>query len=362
MLLEARIAQLEKERAPTHVADNTQTPKNQASVVDYFQKNSPAKRRRKNEMKSTTINQMIKEEDKENWCLDPDSETKKVFHKDKQEDWPKIKEETKEWPKITSSQLDPTQYSSPQCSSPQCSSPLVVELKNNYFPSINMDNDRLIRDLEVDDSEDELSRIELPTPVTNSKQKDVSDELLLLNSQTPSAKKVDLTRNPIADREWILEDFQPNPRLNNNMDFAYQGTVRGANQQKKLFASHHAKLCRECEKIKAKTGPTANFNSGLLWGESKQRCNHQIVNIWQRPPSPPGFSRSEFPTTQEQRDDREKAKTLTRKKTISRLAEAIDVVCVDGKWEQCGTYIFRNKELNKSVISGKFDVNMSVFQ
>lgn len=63
-------------------------------------------------------------------------------------------------------------------------------------------------------------------------------------------------------------------------------------------------------------------------------------NRWQRPPSPPGFWRSEFPNTQEQEADKRIAEEQQAELAKIRLAEAL---------KPDGAYMFRKEEYREAV-------------
>jgi hypothetical protein len=63
----------------------------------------------------------------------------------------------------------------------------------------------------------------------------------------------------------------------------------------------------------------------LLQAKTRDYSNHfgKHRHAYERQPSPPGFWRMDFPTTQESREDREKAKTFERELVQQRYMEAM---------------------------------------
>lgn len=70
-----------------------------------------------------------------------------------------------------------------------------------------------------------------------------------------------------------------------------------------------------------------------------------------RSPSPPGYGRLDFPSTQERADDKSKAQSIIRDKTLYRFLEATNNRVPPMKRE----FLFKKRELNDVVDDGNFD-------
>ncbi|KAK9458572.1 uncharacterized protein V1516DRAFT_693737 [Lipomyces oligophaga] len=135
----------------------------------------------------------------------------------------------------------------------------------------------------------------------------------------------------LASHSWTIEDFIINPKFNQNQDHAFHETVRG-NARSCL----HGRECVSCQQFYSLANPTADERAGhsnstdagnnIIQAASKHKSQ------WQRPKSPIGFWRSDFPSTQEIYSEKEQTKLRNRERIDERLREAL----VNGRW------LFRN--------------------
>ncbi|CDK24891.1 unnamed protein product [Kuraishia capsulata CBS 1993] len=206
----------------------------------------------------------------------------------------------------------------------------------------------------------EASQGQLWTPKTATKPKVEHDE-----------NTIDLSINPAANRFWVLEDFKPNPKTNYNLPYAFKASRMGKDIQAPKCR------CSKCLAIAEIVGKTETHHrikavwksndTNVLAPQIQDQFDNVIhrdnTEIWGRPDSPPGFSRSDFPTTQERLQDREKSEVLNRAKTLERLLQAVQV---DGQFKgpmppQVGKYIFRSDTFNGAVRSGNYVMDHSLF-
>ncbi|KAK9457160.1 DNA repair protein endonuclease SAE2/CtIP C-terminus-domain-containing protein [Dipodascopsis uninucleata] len=183
----------------------------------------------------------------------------------------------------------------------------------------------------------------------------ISDEVARENKGRDRYSKS--MQKPVGEREWTLEDFVINPNFNHNLDYAFHEVIRGQDRQ-----CLHGRECRNCEKFYKTIGNVPSLPSGPKWNEKSaliadanilttSTANHQdddnqevrkMINqvsrhrsLWERPQSPVGFWRSEFPTTQEEIEEKEEARQRYKEKVEERLSEAL----------KNGRYIFKDKNL-----------------
>lgn len=85
------------------------------------------------------------------------------------------------------------------------------------------------------------------------------------------------------------------------------------------------------------TEPTTRVNDQTRKVSMQETINKvsRHKSLWDRPPSPVGFWRSDFPNTQELQAEKAEAKERQRQAVQERLNEAL----------RCGKYIFRDKNL-----------------
>ncbi|GMG08037.1 hypothetical protein B5S33_g2327 [[Candida] boidinii] len=292
---------------------------------------------------------------------------------------------------------------------------------------------------------------------SNHEDKDTSNNK---ENMIPSmnGKPIDLTKNPIYNRNWYPEDFKVNPVVNFNKNYAFQAnkialksvhpSIRSLhdyernfilNQQLSKFnklsgmnnsndhdhdksdqqrrfvidkdtnavglvsstkagASHGLKSIEKAlynERIhpifkyqksainnmsKTTTEETNNSdNNNINNNYNKTIMNLKVstktTKLWERPDSPPGFSRSDFPTTQERANDRLKSEKLETIKALKRLFHAVYMVEPinkqkdlndnsnnnDNKYIQAGKFIFKNELLNQCIRNDNFTIDESIF-
>ncbi|KAK9325954.1 hypothetical protein V1517DRAFT_313121 [Lipomyces orientalis] len=156
-------------------------------------------------------------------------------------------------------------------------------------------------------------------------------------------------QKPPGEREWTLEDFVINPNYNHNIDYAYHDVVRGRERN-----CVHGKDCRDCQAFYKLVGPVTPLPSGPKWNDKSPATPTKAENgtpsaddavrkmiatasrhraLWERPPSPVGFWRSEFPSTQEEREEKREARRRYEEKVQERYEEAL----------KNGRYLFKEK-------------------
>ena len=174
-----------------------------------------------------------------------------------------------------------------------------------------------------------------------------------------------------------LDDFKVNPGFNQGLNFAFTETVRKREQRKCLPGCIRSECCGfTLRKVVEIGGLPTPPQTGLRWDSSqeedeeqgllewflesdkgriqsmsvKERSDMLILaktkrfanehgrhrNAFERPKSPPGFWRTDMPTTQELEEDREEARRLEREKLEERWREAMKE---DGK----GRWKFRDE-------------------
>ncbi|KAK9447285.1 uncharacterized protein V1518DRAFT_421830 [Limtongia smithiae] len=177
----------------------------------------------------------------------------------------------------------------------------------------------------------QLARL-LNTPMTRTPL--ISDEVARENKGR--GRYSTSIQKPAGEREWTLEDFIVNPNYNEALDYAYDEVVRGHDKR----ACLPGRQCGKCKEFYSTAGPIPPLPSGPVWNTETTMVddpqgddNHNTINsmvaqvsrhrsAWQRPRSPVGFWRSDFPTTQEDREDKEEAARRYREMVNERLHEA----------------------------------------
>jgi DNA repair protein endonuclease SAE2/CtIP C-terminus len=154
-----------------------------------------------------------------------------------------------------------------------------------------------------------------------------------------------------------LSCFKPNPAKNHGLDYAYKEVVRDREQRKCLPGCMRGDCCGEKFRALARAGGAkyedkdralleeylgdqahtldtmADSRRDDLFVEAKAR---QLANrfgkhrhAYERARSPPGFWRTEMPSTQELARDRVEADRMEREKVLDRVREALRA---DGLW------------------------------
>jgi hypothetical protein len=187
-----------------------------------------------------------------------------------------------------------------------------------------------------------------------------------------AAWEMDPEQEPLRVRpvnRLSLTDFKVNPNYNQGYDYAFKEVVRGQSARKCLQGCTKPECCGNKFRILAEINRNPDKRR-TLWQEeademlledflgdnayklrnmSKAEKEELILQAkaremankfgrhrhsYQRRTSPPGFWRSEFPTTQEEMADREKAKEIVRDDIAYRYKEAM---------RPGGTFIFRDE-------------------
>ena len=187
------------------------------------------------------------------------------------------------------------------------------------------------------------------------------------------------TKERLRDRqvhELHSDDFKINPAANHGLDFAYSDVVRRRDQRKCLPNCTKPECCGDKFNKIVKIGGFSLQQQRGLWDSSpvdEQEANSRLISehfglsakqidklpeeeisllldtakanhfaneygkhrhVHERPASPPGFWRTEMPTTQELEVDKEKAKAEERRKVEERYKEAM---------RQGGRWLFRDE-------------------
>uniref|UniRef100_A0A060TB93 ARAD1D26114p n=1 Tax=Blastobotrys adeninivorans TaxID=409370 RepID=A0A060TB93_BLAAD len=160
------------------------------------------------------------------------------------------------------------------------------------------------------------------------KQYDDGDE----NANGPSLED-------IMSRDWHPNDFVPNKKCNGDLGYVYQETVRGKNRQ-----CIHGTECSKCQAFYdiAGTGiePAAPQWSATTTTPSEAKTvakNSRHRDRWTKADTPPNFWQSDFPSTQQQHEDKKEFQKYRNNLAMKRLYEAIH----DGQW------VFRDPQLRQ---------------
>ncbi|KAK9473363.1 uncharacterized protein V1510DRAFT_402383 [Dipodascopsis tothii] len=137
---------------------------------------------------------------------------------------------------------------------------------------------------------------------------------------------------PAGEREWDLGDFVVNPEFSGGVDYAHTEVVRGKDRQ--CLHGHDCRSCTDFYRLAGDGGageqaPSWN-GGGTRRGAVAEASRHRAT--WQRPPSPVGFWRSDFPSTQEAAAEKAEARERHRAAVAERLREAL----------RNGRYLFRD--------------------
>ncbi|KAH7117933.1 DNA repair protein endonuclease SAE2/CtIP C-terminus-domain-containing protein [Dendryphion nanum] len=153
--------------------------------------------------------------------------------------------------------------------------------------------------------------------------------------------------------ELRLSDFKPNPAYNQGYSYAFRETIRKRSDRACLPGCTRPECCGSAFRALAEAAPSltgaeeavlledylgdahdANQIEHMLPDERHelviQARTRQMANkhgkhrqTYERAKSPPGFWRMDFPTTQEEQEDKEKALRLEREQIQERLTEAM---------------------------------------
>ncbi|KAK9466647.1 hypothetical protein V1512DRAFT_208227 [Lipomyces arxii] len=162
-------------------------------------------------------------------------------------------------------------------------------------------------------------------------------------------------QKPPGEREWTIEDFVVNPKYNHSLDFAFDHVLRGSERE-----CVHGRECDTCKQFYETVGHVTPLPTGPIWNDDSptpvKRLNTAAAaqqtpeamrkliaqtsrhkKLYTRPASPVGFWRSEFPSTQEELQDREQNERVYQDKVQERLNEAL----------KGGRYIFKDKSMRE---------------
>jgi hypothetical protein len=189
------------------------------------------------------------------------------------------------------------------------------------------------------------------------------------------------THTPLRNRpitQLTIDHFKPNPAYNQGRDYAFVETVRGRDARKCLPGCTKPECCGSAFRALAKAAPTIAaprdlFDADDEDDEARLLQNHlgglydaakirrmpvaekdELIlqarmklmadrhgrhkQAYERRATPPGFWRTDFPSTQETEKDREKARKLDRAMVEERWREAM---------REGGRWIFRDEKGGK---------------
>lgn len=146
-----------------------------------------------------------------------------------------------------------------------------------------------------------------------------------------------LTIESIRNRKWHPGDFVMNPEFESSVEsHGRNSCVHGTNCEN--CSAFYEMAGQGIQPSGPKWNPQSTVKSVLKPKDIMQRGSRHR-SVWQRPPSPPGFWRSEFPTTQENENERQKMQQMRDKTSRDRLQEAL----TGGKW------LFRDAGIQKYI-------------
>lgn len=185
----------------------------------------------------------------------------------------------------------------------------------------------------ISDSEGELDW-------SDSEYVDSVKEGKKLKIENPNQVKMDFNINPITNKPWIYEDF----RLNENFNYQ-RGRKNIDNARLSRFYSVAGKPENDSKLI---LNPKTGFE--LIKREEDNESNGtyngpEFYNLSTRSKSPPGYGRLDFPNTQENLADKQKAQEIIYKKTKERFLIATNHLIPAEKRQ----FLFRNEKLNEMV-------------
>ncbi|KAK9478961.1 hypothetical protein V1514DRAFT_342309 [Lipomyces japonicus] len=145
-------------------------------------------------------------------------------------------------------------------------------------------------------------------------------------------------QKPPGERDWVLEDFIVNPEFSDNLGYAFHEVVRGRKRD-----CIHGTACNDCTRFYEAAGTPAALPTGPRWNDAspimsmidtptkpdQARAQKMISSTsrhkarFERPPSPVGFWRSDFPSTQETEQEKKATAALVKQKVQDRLKEAL---------------------------------------
>ena len=212
---------------------------------------------------------------------------------------------------------------------------------------------------------DKASKTPVPAPKINAAVRSINARNKF-REDVPSTAR--LEEEPLGTRpvsRLSLDDFRINPDYNNGLDYAYRDVVRGRENRKCLAGCTDPSCCGKgfralaeiATPIRENLTPAQREEEDKLLTEFLGRDTARLIkhmgkeerretlikaktrelankhgkhrHAYERRKSPPGFWRADFPTTQEEAEDREKAKVFERDLVQKRYEEAMRG---GGKW------------------------------
>ncbi|KAF7193752.1 hypothetical protein HII31_04919 [Pseudocercospora fuligena] len=201
----------------------------------------------------------------------------------------------------------------------------------------------------------------LPTPVSGVKRRSPLKRRSPVKGNNESPPRIDPEDEPLRLRDvrsLKVDDFKINSKYQGT-DFAFADTLRGRDQRRGLHACTRADCCGGAlAKVIAMGGNALSGKTdeqaldtylGPQWRDifskfSAQKRKETITQAhahcfanqhgkhrqaFERRSTPPGFWRTDFPTTQEEEEDRKKAQEMERRTVEDRYREAI---AGGGRW------------------------------
>ncbi|ODQ64804.1 hypothetical protein NADFUDRAFT_43100 [Nadsonia fulvescens var. elongata DSM 6958] len=135
--------------------------------------------------------------------------------------------------------------------------------------------------------------------------------------------------NGDIDIVWELDDFVPNPLLNDNLSFAFKETGW---ERRTHRCEHQMKSrtiggeCQEC--IMEVTTASSTTAAAATITEPRISKTTKAVAVWEPHSSPPGYWDVEFPSTQKIHDNNKRAELKRQREIELRLKSAL----MGGKW------------------------------
>lgn len=182
---------------------------------------------------------------------------------------------------------------------------------------------------------------QLPTPLASGGSRNHTIESWLKanaglrdqTSQTPTRKQFKpskLANNEVMPKfetyadfydhvtklSWQKVDFQSNPESDERVASTFKNSMK-----LKKFRCTHGPSCKDCTRFFELAGDVANFDPANI--RSGRKNTLFKADTWERPESPPGFWRADFPSTQEEQEDSVARREQKALQVQERLLEAL---------------------------------------
>ncbi|ODV68987.1 SAE2-domain-containing protein [Hyphopichia burtonii NRRL Y-1933] len=168
----------------------------------------------------------------------------------------------------------------------------------------------------------EIKRNETKPPQTALQRKEFLRKYYKMKFNT-SKIMINLTTNPITEKNWILQDFKENPKYVRPKVSKYSVMSKKETEERNLFYE--------------------------ITGESKEELTYS--QIFDKFPSPPGFMKSDFPDTLET----EQRRRLISERQHDRIKRRIDSALANFyDPNKHGEFVFQEDIINQYVDAGRF--------